>query len=214
MFKQGDPAWGNKKLGASGLSMKNFGCVVTNVAQALKNRGHDVDPGVLVDKLNKVGGFTKGGLLIWNKVTEVYPAFKFGDGDVEFVQGVYSRYNHWVLRMNGKVSDPLFGRDRAPKGFRETGRVRKASIKAAKKAEKKPEPVKKAPKETPKEEPKEAEKPGVYVVKEGDNLTHIVKRELGIENDRDAYLKALDIAAANGISNPDLIHPGQEIKLD
>jgi len=47
-----------------------------------------------------------------------------------------------------------------------------------------------------------------YIVKEGDNLWKICKQEL---NDGS---RAYEIAELNGIKNPDLIYPGQVIKLE
>ncbi len=47
----------------------------------------------------------------------------------------------------------------------------------------------------------------IYIVKKGDTLSAIAKRELG-----DAS-RWPELAALNSIPNPDLIYPGQEIKL-
>ena len=46
-----------------------------------------------------------------------------------------------------------------------------------------------------------------YVVKKGDNLWNIAKKELGDGS------KFGELAKKNGISNPSLIYPGQVIKL-
>lgn len=46
-----------------------------------------------------------------------------------------------------------------------------------------------------------------YVVKKGDNLWNICKKELGDGS------KFGELAKKNGISNPSLIYPGQVIKL-
>ena len=46
-----------------------------------------------------------------------------------------------------------------------------------------------------------------YVVKKGDNLWNIGKKELGDGS------KFGELAKKNGISNPSLIYPGQVIKL-
>lgn len=213
MFKQGDPAWGDKQLGASGLSMKHFGCTVTDVAQALKLRGHDVDPGKVVDKLNSVGAFTKDGLLIWTKVTEAYPAFHFNGEGFVFVKGLYKKFQHWILRHNGVEYDPLFGEDHAPAGFVEISANRTASVDEAPK----PTPPTPTPAPEPKPEPAPAPapapQPATYTVVKGDNLTHICKKHYGITDEGEAYRKALEVAKYNGIENPDLIYPGQVIKL-
>jgi LysM repeat protein len=50
-----------------------------------------------------------------------------------------------------------------------------------------------------------APEPRRYTVKPGDNLSHIAREFYG---DANAYHR---IAEANGIANPDLIHPGQEL---
>src|SRR3989344_3020485 len=47
----------------------------------------------------------------------------------------------------------------------------------------------------------------VYEVKEGDNLWTIAEREY-----KDGY-KWVDVAKANSLTNPDLIHQGNQLKL-
>ena len=59
------------------------------------------------------------------------------------------------------------------------------------------QPAQRSAKETPK----------TYVVKKGDNLWNIAKKELGDGS------KFGELAKKNGISNPSLIYPGQVIKL-
>lgn len=60
-------------------------------------------------------------------------------------------------------------------------------------------------KKKPAEKPKEAEK--VYVVREGDYLWLIAEQSYG------SGYNAYDIAKANRIENPDLVVPGQKLKL-
>lgn len=132
MYSQRDGRWGWKKLGRSGLTMANWGCVVTDVAQALTLAGYNVDPGTLVDRLNGIGGFTSGGALIWGKVTQLYPQFRYGSGYFKFEQGWFGNIRHWVLvAPNGTVYEPYYGRIGYPAGFRKTGEVRYASIAGA-----------------------------------------------------------------------------------
>ncbi|MBI2655954.1 LysM peptidoglycan-binding domain-containing protein [Candidatus Woesearchaeota archaeon] len=52
-----------------------------------------------------------------------------------------------------------------------------------------------------------------YPVKVGDNLTHIMKRQAGITDNRLAYLEALNYAESHGIKPPYVIHPGQIITI-
>ena len=47
-----------------------------------------------------------------------------------------------------------------------------------------------------------------YVVKEGDSLWKICRQQLNDGN------RAYEIAVLNGIKNPDLIYPGQVIRLE
>ncbi len=51
----------------------------------------------------------------------------------------------------------------------------------------------------------------VYKVVLGDNLTHIMKRQAGITDERQAYLEALRQAKLNNIPNPNHIEPGQKL---
>lgn len=53
-----------------------------------------------------------------------------------------------------------------------------------------------------------------YTVVAGDSLTNIAAREYGLDKaSGNAFRKALEIAKFNGIENPNLIFPGQVIKL-
>jgi len=49
-FYQWDSRWGNKKIGDSNSSMKDWGCAVTSVAMVFKKHGASVDPGKLAGK--------------------------------------------------------------------------------------------------------------------------------------------------------------------
>ncbi len=130
IFTQGDNRWAGKKLGNSGLSMEHFGCLVTAVAQALRIAGYDTDPGRLVDSLNKIGGFTSNGLLIWGKVTQLYSGFHYNEhsgSQYDFVNVIWGRYNHYLLNHKGIIYDPLLGKHEYPYGSKNIG-YRWASI--------------------------------------------------------------------------------------
>lgn len=129
MYSQRDSRWAGKRLGRSGLTMANWGCLVTAVAQALTVAGYNVDPGKLVDQLNAIGGFTSGGALYWGKVTQLYPQFVYGGSGYKFVQGWLGNVRHWILIHNGSVYEPFYGINTYPTGWRATGEVRYAAIK-------------------------------------------------------------------------------------
>jgi hypothetical protein len=223
IFSQKDPRWGEKELGSSGLKMKNFGCLVTAIAQSLYNAGWDVNPGSLVDGLNSVGGFDSEGLLNWYKVQEVYSAFHFnGEGTVPvptvkatFVKGSWGVYKHWVLDMNG-LFEPYYGKNTLPTTYTELSRSRFAFIDIKEVIE---TPVEVVPAPQPEAvipQPEILTQPQifVYTVKSGDNLTNICRDHYGLDKaSGEAYRKALEIARYNNISDPNLIHPLQEILL-
>ena len=219
MYSQQDPKWADKELGKSGLKMAAFGCVVTAVAQALFNAGHKYyDPGVLLDKLNAVGGFTDNnhpqgaGLLIWAKVQEIEPAFVFGGKGVEFIQGMWGKFSHWVLLQGGQLYDPYYGKNEAPKGFVPTGSKQTASI--AVKAVDQPSET---PVEVPSENPVPTEPEYIeYIVKSGDTLGQIIVDHYGPMDKNSLWGrngKVNEISRLNGIKNANLIYPDQKILL-
>jgi len=220
MYSQRDPQWKDKILGESNLDCANFGCTVTDVAQALTLAGYDVNPGSLIDKLNSIGGFTNpkhpqgAGLLIWAKVGEAYPQFHYEGDGYKFVKGNWGKYQHWLLEHDGVTYDPFYGVDNAPSGFVELGVIRTASIDPA--PQPTPEPAPAPQPEQPQEQPQAPAESAVaeYTVVAGDNLTNICHNHYGLDKaNGDAYRKALEIAKYNGIEDANLIYPGQVIKL-
>lgn len=78
-FNQGAVAWALKPLGESGLFMWNAGCFTSAVAVAMNNYGHQIDPGQLNDQLTAAGGYDSEGLLIWDKLEQLYPDLVLAD---------------------------------------------------------------------------------------------------------------------------------------
>lgn len=222
-YSQKDPQWAEKELGNSGLKMKNFGCLVTDVAQALTLAGWNITPGELVDKLNQVGGFDSDGLLQWLKVSEVYPQFHFdqlttGLLNCIFVKGSWGVYKHWVLQVSGTYYEPFYGVEGLPNNFDiiSTNRCASIDIFVAPKPEPTPEPKPEVISVEPTPQPEQPVEPQIaeYVVQRGDNLTNICAKHYGLDKPSgDAYRKALEIAKYNGIANANLIFSGQIIKL-
>jgi len=186
--------------------MEHFGCVVTDVAQALRLAGYEVAPGDVVDVLNQNGGFTQDGLILWNKISEAYPQFHFGGMGYAFIQGNWNKFQHWVLKdmTTGQVFDPYYAELHAPNGFKETGRVRTAAIDPA------PQPE---PTPTPEPTPEPEQPQRTYTVVEGDSLWKIVKAQYGLTSPAEIAKKVGEIVEANNIENPDLIYPDQVLVL-
>ena len=70
IFKQGDPAWGEKRLLASSShTIHTAGCALTSVAMAIVNSGVEtteaINPGTLNDILLKNGAYS-GGCIVWS----------------------------------------------------------------------------------------------------------------------------------------------------
>lgn len=83
-WKQGNEIWGSIPLGSSSTDIANSGCTVTSIAMQIKRSGVDTskvegnfNPGTFVQALNKIGGFSANGGIIWGKVTELIPDFKY-----------------------------------------------------------------------------------------------------------------------------------------
>jgi len=135
-FRQDERGWAYDPLGQTQQTMREFGCTVTSVANAITNYDRDyITPKILNKNLVQVGGFTDRGWLVWSQIERAtdgkYSARVFGGGDPEsnidscLAANEYpvvkimlrGEVQHWVLvvgRKNGEymVRDPLEG-DRA-----------------------------------------------------------------------------------------------------
>ena len=198
MYKQDDEKWANMPLGKSGLKMRTFGCVVTDIAIAFGLVGYKITPGEICEKLNEIKGFTPEGLVVWAKVSEAYPQFKFGEGQFAFRQGVYGKFAHWLLEIGGHYYDSISGTEQMPQGWRATGRARFAEIRP-------PENIEIA--ETEPEPSNDQER--TYTVKAGDSLWKIA--ELFYNEGKE--WKRIWEANSQKIADPNLIHPGLELVI-
>lgn len=133
-YSQKDPRWAKMKLGHSGLTMRDFGCVVTSCAMMLSYfYDREVLPSELLKWLNQNHGFTGDGLLYWQKIEQFTGGKlrynrKFQNATTYTVrQCVFGRFNHWLIDSPvsvGKVIDPLPGQERGYKSYQWTGRNR------------------------------------------------------------------------------------------
>ena len=110
IWKQSDSRWGNIKLGSSSTNMKESGCAVTSIAIAISCSGVEINnvagfnPGVLVERLNREGGF-KGGSIYWNNVAIKYfaPSFQYG-GNINLTGSATDKINTVISNNTGHMS--------------------------------------------------------------------------------------------------------------
>lgn len=80
---QSDPRWATVKIGKSDETVGSVGCLSTAIAMLVKkfnvdyNVNGEFNPGSFVTALSSVGGYS-GANLLWSKVSEIVPSFKFG----------------------------------------------------------------------------------------------------------------------------------------
>ena len=73
-FLQGDPAWGQDKLGPTSDSLENTGCAVASAAMVLASYGAATDPGRLNAFLKQTpSGYTPEGWLYWEAAAKIDP---------------------------------------------------------------------------------------------------------------------------------------------
>lgn len=81
-WKQYEGPWTNVKLGSSGSTIRQIGCLVTSVSMLIAKSGVETkisnfNPGTFVEFLNKNGGFVSGGNYVWGAATMAAPSFKY-----------------------------------------------------------------------------------------------------------------------------------------
>lgn len=135
-FRQDERGWAYEPLGHTRQTMREYGCTVTSVANAITNYDRDyMTPKILNNNLIKARGYTDRGWLKWSAISQAtngkYAARVFSGGNPEAqIDGCLANneypvvkimlrgeVQHWVLvvgRKNGEymVRDPLEG-DRA-----------------------------------------------------------------------------------------------------
>ena len=81
-WKQYEGPWTNIKMGNSGKTISDIGCLVTSVSILMAKSGVEtsitnLNPGTFVQFLNANGGFYSGGNYSWEGATKAAPSFKF-----------------------------------------------------------------------------------------------------------------------------------------
>lgn len=151
MFNQKDEGWASLTIGDSPYLMRGYGCLTTDLAQALALSGYAVTPGSVVTALSAGNGYTDrhyketstgsadglSGLLLWMNVSRSYPQvtmYLHDGGAYAFIQVIasyqFGRFEHWVLRVNGIYYDPIDGTTSPvlKSNYRPTGDVKSADI--------------------------------------------------------------------------------------
>jgi hypothetical protein len=143
-YSQSDKRWAKEKLGFSNLTIGNYGCTVTSIANWLKFFGIDVTPQAVNDRLRAVNGFANDSfgnkaLVIWTKLPKAFPTIKFIWRNYIYdnlkvswyvyvkripvlVECRVKNFRHWVLFIgNRKMVDPLIGGERSTSTWPLTG---------------------------------------------------------------------------------------------
>ena len=80
-WKQTGSSWSSMTLGTNGGTVAKYGCAVTSSAMLMVKSGavtdSDFNPGVLIEFLNRNGGFSADGDLNWNALAYYAPDFRF-----------------------------------------------------------------------------------------------------------------------------------------
>lgn len=81
-WKQCGMSWSNTRMGNSGKTICNIGCLVTSVSMLIAKSGvqtniPNFNPGTFVEFLNSNGGFVSGGNFVWAGATKAAPSFKY-----------------------------------------------------------------------------------------------------------------------------------------
>lgn len=213
----------NLFLGSTGLPVSKYGCLGIDWVNALNFAGYQTTPEDFFSNMNANGGFDANGDLIWEVIPTLYPQVQLDQDGYTFQQGNWGSHEHWLLIHDGITYDPWLGLAGTPNPFTPTN-SRNASI-APFQAPVEPqapvestpaEPTPTAVPETPTEPtpaPEVTPAPFQYTVVEGDTLGQIILSHYGDVELWGEGGKVAEIAAFNGIADPNVISVGQVIQL-
>ena len=135
-LKQGDPSWGNDKMGSTQITLSSEGCLVTCATMLLKFLlKKEITPGDLNTWLKNNSGYQNGNLFVWGSLSSYDSRINFGYRynypaldkiDQQLLKGIpvivevdHNRLTpavdqHWVLvvgKVNGFyiINDPWLG---------------------------------------------------------------------------------------------------------
>ena len=126
IVSQRDPKWGSIKLGTSSTTISGYGCTITSLGYLV-----GMTPDKVNERMNAVGGYANGNLVIWTKVQEAIgvTCYRYTTYDnakvVEAItangaclaevdaKAIGGTGKHWVVMIGNKlVEDPWFGAQR------------------------------------------------------------------------------------------------------
>lgn len=148
MYIQTDSNWKGLHIGASEFLMGSEGCLTCDQAQAMTMAGYTItpadlcqDPSLYTDahygESSPGANDGQAGLWLWYRMQNRFPqyhVFLDASGKYQFVQVTATwsgrRYQHWVLRVDGKYYDSIDGAitDGLKANYAATGRVYSANI--------------------------------------------------------------------------------------
>lgn len=71
VLSQRDPLWSKRYLGATSLTVGDWGCTLTASVMAAQAFGKNLNLNIVLDEMNKAAGFNAGGSLDWLKLAKV-----------------------------------------------------------------------------------------------------------------------------------------------
>lgn len=135
IVSQRDPKWSTIKLGTSDVTIGGYGCTITSLGYLV-----GLTPDKVNERMNAVGGYANGNLVIWKKIQEaigvtcyryygwdnqkVLDAITTNGAVLGEVDGaaIGGTGKHWiVLTGNKKCQDPWTGVERPTSDFSFTG---------------------------------------------------------------------------------------------
>lgn len=137
-LSQRDPQWRNQQLGSSSTTIGSHGCLITAIAMAT-----NLTPPEVNDRLNSVGGYQNGNLVIWGAINNaishaqfVWRGYSYDNSEVsksierngfclvevDFQPETTAKEQHWVLYVgNQEMIDPWDGRKKKTNIYPATG---------------------------------------------------------------------------------------------
>jgi Peptidase_C39 like family len=107
-FAQDDPRWRGVRLGPSADTLGDEGCAVTSAAMVVAFYGIKTDPRQLNNFLTRAGGFSEDGLIHWNRVPAIAPAY------LKLAYNGYASYE--LIDSNLLEKNPVIAIIRLPDG--------------------------------------------------------------------------------------------------
>lgn len=135
IVSQRDPKWSSIKLGTSATTIGGYGCTITCLGYLV-----GMTPDKVNERMNAVGGYASGNLVIWTKVQEAIgvTCYRYTTYDNAKVleaianngaclaevdaKAIGGTGKHWIVLVGNKLAqDPWFGEERPTSNYTFTG---------------------------------------------------------------------------------------------